>query len=126
MQRQFHRGKKKMRRIRGAEFDREMTDTELTAKGMGLCAAAAFFEEGAVLLGFGIQVPDAPFLTLLFLWFLFAVLTGAALTAASDAACAVRRIRRRYRSFAGRTACTVYKGDFAVLAGRGREYPTAS
>ena len=72
--------------MRRTGMEREITDTELTAKGWGLCVSAAFFEEAAVLLGFGIEILEAPFLVLLFLWFLFTVLTGAALIAASNAA----------------------------------------
>lgn len=112
--------------MRRTGMEREITDTELTAKGWGLCVSAAFFEEAAVLLGFGIQILEAPFLVLLFLWFLFTVLTGAALIAASNAAGSVGRMYRKYRSFAKRAPCAVYGGNFDTASEKTVEFSTAS
>lgn len=55
---------------------------ELTAEGRVLCAAAGVVEEALVLLLFGITFQMALLPVFLFLWFLMAALTAAALIGA--------------------------------------------
>ena len=68
-----------MVRTKPAEFDRE-----LTARGMAVCGVAGVLEETVVFLAFGIRVAAAPLLVTVFLWFLFALLTAAAMIAADS------------------------------------------
>ena len=62
-----------------AEFDRE-----LTARGMAVCGVAGVLEETVVFLVLGIRVAAAPLPVTAFLWFLFALLTAAAMIAADS------------------------------------------
>lgn len=52
---------------------------ELTIEGKLVCALAGMLEEISVFLVFGIHFGRAPIPVTLFLWFLFAVLTAAAM-----------------------------------------------
>lgn len=57
---------------------------ELTLRGKLVCAGAGLLEEAAVFLAFEIQLRLAPVVTVLFLWLLFAILTGALMLGADE------------------------------------------
>ena len=57
---------------------------ELTSEGKLACALAGVIEEVAVFLALRIQIGTCPAAVLIFLWFLFAVLTAAALIEADE------------------------------------------
>ena len=68
---------------------------ELTSEGKKFCALAAVVEEAAVFLVLQIQLPACPPAVAVFLWFLFAFLTAAALTAADELRQSLCRLRRK-------------------------------
>lgn len=80
---------------------REKTEVyrELTMDGKLVCALAGLIEEAAVFLALHIRVGICPVPVVLFLWFLFAVLTGAVMIGADELRSAVltRKSCRRYR-----------------------------
>lgn len=70
---------------------------ELTARGKRFCAAAGVLEEIAVFAWLDISFEIAPVAVLFFLWFLFTLLTGAALIGVDNlqmtASCMCKKMR---------------------------------
>lgn len=82
----------------GAMEKRQEIYRELTARGKRFCAVAGLLEEIAVFAWLDISFGIAPAAVLFFLWFLFTLLTGAALIGVDNlhtvASCMCKKLRR--------------------------------